>query len=154
MIVRRFFGAPTPEWRSPFGELERMGRELSKLFEDFPRTWSWEPPTGVFPLTNITEDNDNLYLRAELPGIKASDVNISVTGNSISVAGEREISAEDAKVKYHRRERESGTFRRMIKLPATIDTSKVEAKSNNGVLTVIMPKAEAAKPRQIAIKAS
>lgn len=70
MIVRRFFGVPTSEWRSPFGELERMGREMSKALEDFSRTWSWEPPTGVFPLTNISEDNDNLYFRAELPGIK------------------------------------------------------------------------------------
>jgi HSP20 family protein len=154
MIVRRFFGTPTSEWRSPFGELERMGREMSKIYEDFSRTWQWEPPTGVFPLTNITEDNDNFYLRAELPGIKAGDVGISVTGNSISVVGERKISAEDTKVKYHRRERESGTFRRMIKLPSTIDTSKVEAKTIDGVLTVVMPKAEAAKPRQIAIKAS
>ncbi|HPD61616.1 MAG TPA: Hsp20/alpha crystallin family protein [Thermodesulfobacteriota bacterium] len=154
MIVRRFFGVPTSEWRSPFGELERMGREMAKVFEDFSRTWQGEPPTGVFPLTNITEDNDKLYFRSELPGIKAGDVDISVTPNSISVAGERKIPAEDAKVRYHRREREAGTFRRMIKLPVTIDVSKVEAKSSNGVLTVVMPKAEAAKPKQISIKVS
>ena len=154
MIVRKFFGTPASDWKNQLGELERMGREMSKVLEYFSRTPQGEPPTGVFPLTNITENSDNLYLRAELPGIKAGDVDISVTGNSISVAGERKITAEDAKGKYHRRERESGTFRRMIKLPVTIDTSKVEAKSNDGVLTVVMPKAEAEKPRQISIKVS
>jgi HSP20 family protein len=154
MIIRKFFGTPTFEWRNPFGELDRMGRDMSKMLEYFSRTPQVEPPTGVFPLTNITEDSDNLYLRTELPGIKAGDVEISVTGNSISLAGERKIAAEDVKVKYHRRERESGTFRRMIKLPTMIDTSKVGAKSNDGVLTVIMPKAEAVKPRQISIKVS
>lgn len=154
MIVRRFFGTPTTEWSNPLGEFERAGREMARVLGYFSRQPHGEPPTGVFPLANITEDNDNLYLRAELPGIKAGDVEISVTGNSVSVAGERKIAAEDAKVKYHRRERESGTFRRMIKLPVSIDTSKVEAKSIDGVLTVVMPKVEAAKPRKISIQVS
>jgi len=154
MIVRRYFDAPDWGWRNPFGELERMRRELDRAFEEVPRTWPGELPTGVFPLTNISEDKDNFYLRAELPGIKASDVDISITGNSISISGTRTIAAEDAKVKYHRREREAGSFRRMIKLSGQINTAKVTAKSSNGVLTVVLPKAEAAKPKQIPIKVS
>lgn len=154
MIVRRFFDTPTWAWKSPFDELERMRRELSKPFEDTPRYWQWEPPSGVFPLTNITEDKDHFYVRAELPGIKANDIDISVTGDSLSISGERKISEENKQVKYHRREREAGTFRRMIKLPTQIDTAKVEAKSTDGVLTIILPKTEAVKPKQITIKAS
>ena len=150
MIVRRFFDTPAWARRSPFDELERMRRE----FDDYSKTGQWEPPTGVFPLTNITEDKDNFYLRAELPGIKAADLEISATANSLSISGERKIPEENAKVQYHRREREAGTFRRMIKLHTQIDTSKVEAKSTDGVLTVILPKAEAVKPKKIAIKAS
>ena len=154
MIIRRYFDAPTGGWKSPFEELARMRRDLDRVFEEIPRTWLGELPTGVFPLTNITEDKDNFCLRAELPGIKASDVDISITGNSISISGQRQIVAEDKKVKYHRREREAGSFRRMIKLPAQIDTDKVEARSSDGVLTVILPKAETAKPKQIPIKVS
>jgi HSP20 family protein len=154
MIVRRFFGPPASGWKNPFDELERMGREMSRALDDYSRVRQWEPPTGVFPLTNITENSESFFLRAELPGIKSGDVEISVTGNSVSLAGERKIASEEKTVKYHRRERESGTFRRMIKLPTTIDTSKVKATSTDGVLTVVMPKAEAAKPRQISIKTS
>jgi len=150
MIVRRFFDTPAWAGRSPFDELERIRRE----FGDYSKTGQWEPPTGVFPLTNITEDKDKFYLRAELPGIKAADLEISATANSLSISGERKIPEENAKVKYHRREREAGTFRRIIKLPSQIDTGKVEAKTSDGVLTVILPKAEAAKEKHIIVKAS
>lgn len=154
MIIRRYFDAPTWGLRNPFEELERMRRQLDKFFDVAPQGWPGELPTGVFPLTNITEDKDHFYLRAELPGIKASDVDISITGNSISISGTRTIAAEGEKVKYHRQEREGGSFRRMIRLPSEINTEKVEAKSTNGVLTVVLPKAETAKPKQITIKAS
>ena len=151
MIVRRFFGEPRMAFGSSFEHLDRMRRELGQLLGDYSPLQG-ELPTGVYPLTNITEDKDNFYVRAELPGMKADDIDISITGNSLSLSGERKIAPEDEQVKYHRRERESGTFRRMIKLPSLIDTAKVEAHGANGVLTVTLPKAEEAKPRQIPIK--
>ena len=154
MLVRRYFDTPTWGWQSPFDELNRIQRELDRAFEWGPWGRPGQLPTGVFPLMNITEDKNNFYLRAELPGIKASDVDISITGNSISISGTRTIATEGEKVKYHRREREAGSFRRMLKLPAEIDTGKVEAKSSDGVLTVVLPKAESKKPRQITVKAS
>jgi len=129
-----------------------MRRDLGRLLGDFYPD-QWEVPSGVFPLANVTEDKVNFYVRAELPGIKAKDLDISITGNSLSISGERKLPAEDEKVKYHRREREAGTFSRMIKLPTLVDTAKVEAQSVNGVLTVVLPKAEAARPKQIPIKA-
>jgi HSP20 family protein len=111
------------------------------------------PFAGVFPLMNVTEDKDNYYVRAELPGVQAGDLDISVTGDSFSVAGERKIPAEDAAARYHRKEREAGKFSRIMTLPGQIDTEKVDASCVNGVLTVILPKAAAAKPKQISVKA-
>ena len=108
----------------------------------------------MFPLVNVTEGGDNYYVRAELPGIKAEDLDISVTGNSLSIAGERRIRAEDEKANYHRREREAGKFSRVISLPAQVDTAKVEASCVDGILTVVLPKSEAAKPKQITVKTS
>ena len=98
---------------------------------------------GVFPLINVTEDNDNYYTRAELPGIKAEDLNISVTKDSLTLSGERKMAAEDDTATYHRRERDVGTFNRIITLPGRIDTDKVEAQSRDGVLTVTLAKAAA-----------
>jgi HSP20 family protein len=154
MIIRRIGGWPTWEWRSPLGELERMRREMDRLSEGLTSPLFREPLAGVFPLMNVTEDGDNYYVRAELPGIKADELNISLTGNSLSVAGERTIPAENEKARYHRREREAGKFSRVASLPSQVDTSKVEARCVDGVLTVVLPKPEEAKPKQIAVKTS
>lgn len=112
------------------------------------------PAAGVFPLINVTEDKDNYYVRAELPGLKADDLELSVTGETLSISGERKIPAEDEKAQYHRRERDAGRFSRIVSLPAQLNTGKVEASCTDGVLAVTLPKAEEAKPRQIAVKTS
>ena len=152
MAIIRGFGWPTWGWRAPT-ELDRMRREMDRLFEGLRGGISREPAAGVFPLTNVTEDSNNYYVRAELPGIKAGDLDISVTGDGISISGAREITAEKKNARYHRREREAGKFSRMISLPGHIDTKKVDAHSVDGVLTVVLPKAAAAKPKQITVKA-
>lgn len=152
MIVRELTGWPTLGWRNPFDEIERMRREMDWLTEGLTGKLFREPAAGVFPLMNVTEDNDNYYVRAELPGIKANELHISVTGDSLTISGERNIPSEDENANYHRRERESGKFSRVLSLPGQIDTTKVEASSANGVLTVVLPKSEAAKPKQITIK--
>jgi HSP20 family protein len=154
MLLRRVTGWPTREWRSPFDELERMRRELDRAFGDLSGRVFRAPIAGVFPLTNVTEDTDHFYVRAELPGIKADELDISVTADSLSISGERQIAVEKENVRYHRREREAGKFSRMITLPSQVDPEKVEARSAEGVITVVLPKAEAAKPRQITVKGS
>jgi HSP20 family protein len=111
-----------------------------------------EGAAGVFPLTNVTEDDDNYYVRAELPGMAADEIDISVTGDSLSISGERKIPAEEEEARYHRKEREAGKFSRMISLPGQVDTEKVEAGCTDGVLTIRLPKAQAAKPKQITVK--
>ena len=150
MIYRRVFDFPTLRVRSPFGELERMRRQMDRLFEDAMST-NRLPQAGVFPLLNLTEDKDQYHVRAELPGVKADDLDIQVTGRNLSISGERKIATEDESAKYHRREREAGTFSRMIGFPGEVDTGKVEAKLENGILTIVVPKAEIAKPKQITV---
>jgi len=154
MIFRRITGWPEWDWTSPFEELERMRRQMDLLSEGLTRGGWSRPAAGVFPLMNVTEDKEKYYVRAELPGLKADDLDISVTGESLSLSGERKLSLEDDKAQYHRREREAGRFSRIVTLPGRIDTGRVEAQCSDGILTVTLPKAEEAKPKQIAVKAS
>jgi HSP20 family protein len=105
----------------------------------------------VFPAINLTEDADNYYVRAELPGIKADALDIQTVGRNLTLSGERTIASEGEHVRYHRREREAGKFSRIIGLPGDINTDKVDAKLVNGLLTVTIAKADAAKPKQITI---
>ena len=149
MIYRRLFNVPTWQFRSPFGELERMRQQMNRLLEETRAPYQ---PTqaGVFPLTNLSEDKDNYYVRAELPGVKGDQLDIQVTGNNLAISGERKIAAqEDAR--YHRREREAGKFSRIIALPGEVDTDKVEASLENGILSIVVSKAEIAKPKQISV---
>ncbi len=152
MAIFRPVGWATRSWEG-FDELDRMRRDMDRLlgFTGWPFR---EARAGVFPLTNVTEDDHNYYVRAELPGMAANEIDISVTGDSISISGERQIRTEKKEARYHRREREAGKFSRVISLPGQIDTGKVKASCVDGVLTVVLPKAEAAKPKQIAVKSA
>lgn len=151
MIYRRFINVPEWRFRSPFEELHRLRQQLHQLYEG--TVAPNQPATaGLFPLINLTEDKDKYYVRAELPGVKADELDIQVTENNLAISGERKIAPEEEGARYHRREREAGTFSRMIGLPGDIDADHVDAKLENGILTVVVSKAEAAKPKQIAVK--
>lgn len=151
MLVRRSLNWPTWNYASPFSDLARLRGQMDQLFDGLSGG-TQTPTAGVFPLINITEEKDAYRLRAELPGIKADDLDITVTGKSLAIAGERKITEETNGAKYHRRERESGSFRRMVSLPGPINADKVEATCKNGVLTLALPKADEARPRQITVK--
>jgi HSP20 family protein len=126
---------------------------MDRLFRDF--SGGTEPFfSRAFPAVNITEDAENFYVRGELPGIKAEDLDVSVVEGGLLIRGERKLATEDKQANYHRREREAGFFRRMIALPARVDSTKVSAKVKNGVFTITLPKAEEAKPRKISVKTS
>lgn len=146
----------TPAWASSwwpsYRELNRMKKDIDRLAREFSGTPFREPGAGVFPLTNVTEDPNNYYVRAELPGVTADELDISVTIDGISISGERKIKAEAKDAKYHRKERDAGTFNRILSLPGQFDPDKVEAFCANGILTVVLPKAQEAKPRQISVK--
>jgi HSP20 family protein len=153
MIWRTIGSAPGWSWINPFDEIERMRRQMERLSSGLSGVFSGEPASGVFPLMNVTEDKDNYYVRAELPGIKAENLDISATGDSLTVVGERLALAENSGATYHRRERDSGHFSRILSLPGTVNAEAINAKMADGVLTVVLPKAEAAKPKQISVKA-
>ena len=151
MIYRRLVNFPAWRLRSPFEELDRMKRQMDRLLEDQRASYQGAQ-AGVFPLINLTEDKDNYLIRAELPGVKADELDIQVTANNIAISGERKIVAEEEGARYHRKEREAGKFSRMMGLPGDIDSNKVEANLENGILTIVVSKAEAAKPKQISVK--
>jgi HSP20 family protein len=138
--------------RDPFVEVEAIQREMGRLMDSLSSAWRGVTPAGVFPALNVSEDGDNLYVRAELPGVHAKDLEISVQDENLVIKGERKIGTEREKASYHRREREAGTFQRIISLPTRVDAGKVTAVCKNGVLTVTLPKAAEVKPRQIAVK--
>ncbi len=150
MIYRRMTGFPGWRVRTPFEELERMRSRMDRLMDGLSGRNYRSSSAGVFPPINLTEDKDNYYARAELPGVKSDDLDIQATGKNLSITGERKIESEED-VKYHRRERDAGRFSRMINLPDGIESEKVEAKLANGILTVVVPKAEAQKPRRVVI---
>lgn len=152
MFYRRVFGFPRFGYTNPFNQLELLRRQMDQLSDAFDQGMAGAPPAGVFPLINLTEDQDKYYLKAEIPGVKNDDLNIQADGNSISVSGERKIEAEGDDVKYHRKEREAGKFSRMVSLPGDIDADKIDAQLKHGVLEVVIPKAEAVKPRQITVR--
>ena len=141
-----FFG-----WhRDPFAEMHRLRREMDNLLATHERGIA--STAGVFPALNLSEDEDNLYVRAELPGVIPEEIEITTKENNLIIKGERKIATEGEKVSYHRREREAGSFRRIISLPSRVDAEKVTAACKNGVLTITLPRAAEAKPRQITVK--
>ena len=138
---------------SPGGgsEVDRLRQEVDQLFNSF--SGGPEPSfSRVYPALNVTEDAENLYVRAELPGVKADSLDISVVEGRLLIKGERKIEIEDQKTGYHRKEREAGIFRRTIALPTRVGPGNVAAAMKNGILMITLPKAEEAKPRKIKVK--
>jgi HSP20 family protein len=134
-----------------FGDMTRFQDEFQRMFGrnvfGSPR---WVP-TG--PAMNVWADEQAVYAEVDLPGIDVDKLDISVTeGNKLTFQGERAVLDLPNAV-WHRQERGGGTFTRTLTLPTMVDADKVEAKYENGVLRLTLPRAEAAKPRKIAIKA-
>jgi HSP20 family protein len=128
-----------------------MRRQFDQLFGDEYGASNGLLGSGVFPQINMTEDADRFYIRTELPGVNTNDLEMQATAKNLSIAGERKIEAENEGVRYHRREREAGKFSRIIAMPTEINPDRIEAKMQDGILTIRVPKAEAVKPRQITI---
>lgn len=152
MVYKKLFGVPAWRVRSPFEELERMRNRMDRLIDGFSRGSFETSSAGVFPLVNLTEDKENYYLYAELPGVTTDALDIEATANTLSIAGGRQIPLEDEGAKYHRKEREAGHFSRIIQLPGDINPETVDASLVNGILSVVVPKALAEKPKKIAIQ--
>jgi HSP20 family protein len=151
MLVRRAW-PQRPGYDGAFSDFDQVRRELLRLFDSVAGDPAAESGTGVFPPLNVTQDEDNVYIRAEIPGVDAQQLTISALRNRVSLGGKREIALEPGKGSYHRRERPEGSFSRTLSLPVEIDAERVDARYVNGVLTLSLPKAAAAKPRQISVR--
>ncbi|NOY70085.1 MAG: Hsp20/alpha crystallin family protein [Deltaproteobacteria bacterium] len=152
MITRRWIDFPAFGFKSPFSDLDRMKRQLDQLFGQATDEKGYPARrAGVFPLINLTENKNNYFIRAELPGVSAEELDIQSTDRNIAITGHRETPADES-AGYHRREREFGRFSRAFTLPGEIERDKIDATLKNGILTITIPKAEEAKPKQIKIR--
>jgi HSP20 family protein len=149
MMLLQRLARPLPDVARPlFPELRQ---ELDRLFENFlgPDNQVFSP--SAFPALNMWEDEQRLYVEAEVPGIDLKDLEINVQGNELSVKGRRNM-IEDENVTYLRRERGAGEFVRFLTLPVEVDAERVEATLKDGVLNIALPKAETARARKITVK--
>lgn len=130
-------------------EMDQLQREVNRLFDSTNRGRVFNTPT--YPAVNIWANQDGQIISAEMPGVDPEEIDIDVTGDALSISGVRKPDEIIKEARYHRRERNYGSFSRTIQLPFMVDTKKVEASFKNGVLFVNLPRAEADKPRKIAI---
>jgi HSP20 family protein len=152
MLVRRVWPS-RPSFEGPFTDFTQVRREMRRLLDNVAGdSGDAEVGAGVFPPLNLTQDDDNFYLYAEIPGIKPNELSISALRNRVSLAGKREIKRENDRVSYHRKERAEGSFNRTVTLPTEVEAERVDARYADGILTLTLPKAEQAKPRQITVR--
>jgi HSP20 family protein len=151
MAILRWRGR---NFANPFGELDRMRNYMENAYSAVAQGVNQlrRNYTGVFPLVNLTEDEEKLFLTAELPGIDLGTLDLSLKNDTLTLKGSKKTDLSDADVNYHRRERDSGSFRRSVSLPVKVQADAVEAVYKNGVLTVTLPKTAEAKAHQILIK--
>jgi len=125
-----------------------------RFFEDAVTRLMSEPRTGRpwSPPVDIVETEDDLVLKADLPDVKLEDIDVHVENETLSIKGERRFEKEANGKGYHRIERSYGSFVRSFSVPSSVDTEKVSADYKNGVLTVKLPKKEAAKPKQVKVE--
>ncbi len=134
-------------WR----EMERLQRDMNQLVGGLG---SRVVTPASFPAMNVWTGDDTAVITAEVPGVSADEIDISVVGETLTLSGERKPEDLEGGVRYHRRERGGGRFSRSIELPFRVDADKVEAAYDKGILRVTLPRAEADKPRKITVRAA
>jgi HSP20 family protein len=133
----------------PFREVSRLQNEMNRLFEG---TLGGTPQ--AYPPMNVWTNDEGAVLTAELPGVDPETIDISVTGNAVTVNGIREAAELPDGVKFNRQERFAGKFSRSFELPFNVESDKVDAVFQKGILQLSLPRAEAEKPRRITVKAA
>jgi HSP20 family protein len=165
LLTHSYSGVPLQEermvgitgYRDPGGffGLQRLNRSLDEAFAGMPSPEQGSVITSAwFAPTDVSEDADGIQIAMELPGVEPDDVRLSLENNILSIRGEKKHQSEQQNERAHRIERTYGTFERTFVLPSTVDPEKIEARYENGVLLVTIPKAERAKPREIRVKSS
>ena len=150
MYLRRPWGGfgSTAPWR----EMERLRREMDRIVSNVGTATGAAAPG--YPALNVWTNEDGAIVTAELPGVSAEDIEISVVDDTLTLSGARKANDLKEGEVYHRRERGSGKFARALQLPFPVQATKVEAVFDKGVLSISLPRLEADKPRKITVKAA
>jgi HSP20 family protein len=149
------FGFPSPSWDDSWSAVDQLRRELSGVLGSLAPEGARAQRSGVFPPVNLYETDDAWVLTAEVPGLRAENLEVSVDDARVTLRGERKIQIPDQPgTSVHRRERQAGIFRRTFELPNAPESDKVEASYRHGVLRIRLPKPAPRQARQIAIQAS
>ncbi len=154
MAVERWrpFSATVSRWE-PFQGIADIQQEMNRLFDSFfgrPTTMTTAERMWI-PLCDVYETRDDIHVDVELPGVREKEISLTVTGDVLTVRGERKWDRETSDEGFHRMERVYGKFERSIPLPLPVQTDRVKAVFRDGVLQVKLPKAEEVKPREIKI---
>ena len=137
----------------PVREMMTLREAMDRLFDDaFTRPINMGAVSAL-PAIDLYQTNDEVVLKAALPGLKSDDVQITVTSDVLTLRGEFKQNGEKKEATYHIREQRHGVFERSVMLPTDVQTDKAKAEFENGILTITLPKAEAVKPKSISIKA-
>lgn len=148
------------QW-NPFEDMEALRREIDRAFEGFGigqeplQRVAFLPARGPrrYPMINLLEDKDTVYVEALTPGVDPKSLNLSVMQNRLTLSGEKSRAPNDVKPEaFHRNERASGKFVRTIELPVDVDEGSIQAEYKNGLLIVALAKAEKARPKRINVK--
>ena len=151
------FGVTTRNQRDPMLDLlYRLERRMGRIFNEPFGLIDWTLPEATvaawMPLVDILEGPDVIRLVAEVPGLKPENVNIAVEGTVLTIKGTKEQTVEEKTEKVHRFERTYGAFERTFTLPATVDPNRIKATYEHGLLTIMLPKIETAKPHLIKVE--
>lgn len=139
----------------PYREMMSLRQAMDRMFEDtflWPARSQYEMSGGNLPL-DIYQTKNDVVVKAALPGMKPEEVDISISGETLTIKGEHREEKEIKEAEYIRREHRYGSFSRTVTIPVAIQSEKAQATFENGILTLTLPKAEAVKPRQIKVKA-
>ena len=141
---------------APLRDAFQLQNEVNRLFDFATRGYGYGSEgealsTGWVPAVDIYEDAEGVTLKAEVAGLSASDIDIRIENNTLTLKGERKLEKAEHKDNYRRVERTYGAFTRSFSLPPTVDSEKVRAEAKNGVLSIFLPKKEETKPRQIRV---
>jgi HSP20 family protein len=142
--------------RRPADEVMQLQGRLNRLMNEAFGSWPFGAEgdtvgSAWMPAVDVFEDKDAIKLVGELPGVKPEDVKISLENNTLTLRGEKKQVAEEKTERVHRYERTYGHFERVFTLPSTVDPERIEASYENGILTVLLPKSERARPREIPV---
>jgi len=146
---------PDVTWPT-FGRLSNLRDEIDRLFEAPLAEWTHASQllSGWTPALDVYEDKDNLIVKAELPGMKREDIDVSLHDGSLSISGERKYQEKHSEAEVYRSERFFGRFQRTVTLPTPVAADKVKAQYKDGILTITLPKTEEAKPKHIDVNVS